>query len=150
MGHTFSNILYHIIFTTQGRRNLIPQAVRNKLYSYIIGISKRENCKIVKIGGTENHVHILAILKPSIAPSDFVRKIKANSTKWVHENFARLDLFSWQAGFACFSVSQSAMDDVVKYIDNQLEHHHRIPFRKELKIFLEKHGIKYDPNHYLD
>ena len=150
MGHTFSNLLTHLVFSTKGRTNLLYKDIRDPLYSYICGIAKVENSQIIKIGGIEDHVHILAKIKPSLAPSDFTRKIKANSSKWIHGNYQNLKDFSWQAGFSCFSVSESGKNDVIRYIDKQEEHHRRMPFRDELKLFLEKHGIKFDQEHYLD
>lgn len=124
--------------------------MRNILYSYICGIAKAEDCQILKIGGIEDHVHILARLKPSTSSSDFARKIKSNSSKWIHENNQNLKDFSWQAGFSCFSVSESIKNDVIRYIEQQEEHHKRIPFKDELKMFLEKHGIEFDEEHFLD
>ena len=150
MGHTFSNLLNHIVFSTKGRKNLLYKDIRDSLFSYICGIAKAENCQIIKIGGIEDHIHILIKLKPSLAPSDFVRKIKANSSKWIHEQYPNLKDFSWQSGFSCFSVSESAKESVISYIDKQEEHHKRIPFKDELKIFLKKHGIKFDSEHFLD
>ena len=150
MGHTFSNILNHIIFSTKARKNLLHKDLRPPLYSYICGIGKGEGCQVIKVGGIEDHVHVLVKLKPSLAPSDFARKIKASSSKWIHENHKNLKDFSWQSGFSCFSVSESSKNDVVKYINKQEEHHRRIPFRDELKMFLEKHEIKFDHEHFLD
>lgn len=150
MGHTFSNLLSHIVFSTKGRRNLLYKDMRDTLYSYICGIAKTENCQIVKIGGTEDHIHILVNLKPSLAHSDFVRKTKANSSKWIHERYPNLKDFSWQSGFSCFSVSESANESVIKYIKIQEEHHKRTSFKDELKIFFEKHRIEFDAEHFLD
>ena len=150
MGHTFSNLLNHIIFSTKGRKNLLYKNIRDPLYSYICGIAKAENCQIKKIGGTEEHIHILAKLKPSLSLSDFTRKIKSNSSKWIHVKHPNLRDFAWQPGFSCFSVSESAKNAVINYIEKQEEHHNRISFKDELKMYIEKHGIDYDPEHFLD
>ena len=150
MGHTFSNILNHIIFSTKDRLNLLSSETRKSVYAYLCGIAKAENCQIIKIGGIEDHIHILVILKPSISPSDFARKIKTNSSRWIHENYPKLKDFAWQPGFSCFSVSESAKDSVIKYIDNQEKHHKRISFKDELKMFLQKNNINFDLEHYLD
>jgi REP-associated tyrosine transposase len=150
MGHTFSNILNHIIFSTKNRENMLSANIKDSVHAYLCGIAKAENCQIIKINGIENHIHILVSLKPSLAPSDFARKIKTNSSKWIHENYPKLRDFAWQPGFSCFSVSESTKDSVIKYIDNQEEHHKRISFQDELKIFLEKNSINFDLDHYLD
>jgi putative transposase len=150
MGHAFSNLLNHIVFSTKGRKNLLYKDIRDSLYAYICGIAKAESCQIIKIGGIENHIHILVKLKPSLATSDFTRKIKANSSKWIHEQYPNLKVFSWQSGFSCFSVSESVKNSLISYIGTQEEHHKRIPFQDELKIFLEKHRIDFDKEHFLD
>ncbi|MDD5599417.1 MAG: IS200/IS605 family transposase [Victivallaceae bacterium] len=150
MGHTFSNILYHIIFSTKDRLDMLSSENKTSVYAYLCAIAKTEGAQIIKINGIENHIHILASLKPSSSPSDFLRKIKANSSKWIHEKYPRLRDFAWQPGFSCFSVSESAKNSVIKYIDNQENHHKRISFKEELKIFLEKHKIDFDPEHFLD
>ena len=85
-----------------------------------------------------------------MAPSDFARIIKANSSKWINEQYSNLKDFSWQSGFSCFSVSESVKDPLIRYINKQENHHKRIPFKDELKIFLKKHEINYDQEHFLD
>jgi len=89
-------------------------------------------------------------LKPTRAPAQLIRDLKANSSRWIHETFPLLHDFSWQSGYGIFSVSESAMPDVIAYIDRQEEHHRRVPFAEEYRRFLERHGVKYDPKHYLD
>ena len=150
MGHTFSNLLIHIVFSVKKRRNYLHKDVRKALYAYIYGIAKNEESQIIEIGGIENHVHILLRIKPSTTISDIIRKIKSNSSKWLKENYEGLYGFSWQAGFSCFSVSESGKASGIKYIKSQEKHHQKIPFEEELKSFLKKHGIQFDREHYLD
>ncbi len=150
MGHTFSNVLVHIIFSTKGRMNLLYKDMQDELYRYICGIVKGEGGQIIKIGGVEDHIHILASVKTSLSISDLVRKIKAGSSSWIHGKFINLKEFSWQSGYAVFSVSESAKKAVGDYIATQKEHHHRLSFEDELKLFLQKNGIDFDAEHYLD
>jgi putative transposase len=150
MSHTYSNILCHIVFSPKGHKNMLFKEMREDLYSYISGISKKEGCYIIKTGGIEDHIHIFVKLKTSISPSEFVRTIKANSSRWIHQKFSNLKDFAWQPGFSCFSVSESAKEDVINYIINQEKHHNRIPFSTELKMFLEKHNVEYDPQYYMN
>jgi hypothetical protein len=82
--------------------------------------------------------------------SDIVRKIKSNSSRWIKDNFELPYGFQWQSGFSCFSVSESSVQHVIRYIEIQHEHHRNVMFEDELKAFLEKHGVDYDPSHYLD
>jgi len=150
MGHTFTNHLYHIVFSTKNRLPLIEANIREELYKYICGIARRCNGVVIGINGTSDHVHIFAQINPSVPVSDFVRMIKANSSKWVSEKFPAKRSFQWQAGYASFSVSESNSNAVKKYIQEQERHHRTQTFAEELKAFLERHGIRYDPEHYLD
>lgn len=150
MGHTFSRILLHVIFSTKGRRNSLYRDMREDFFSYARGVVRNEGANVLAINAVEDHVHILLAVKPTHTPSDLVGKIKANSSRWIHGTYADLGDFAWQSGFGVFSVSESATKDVATYIDNQERHHGRMPFAEELRLFLEKHGVEYDPEHYLD
>ena len=149
MGHTFSNLLVHIVFSVKERKNYIYKEISELLYAYIAGIVKNENCQIIAIGGRENHIHIFMRIHPSICISEIARKLKSNSSKWLKEEKG-LNLFSWQPGYACFSVSESRKESVIKYIKNQEAHHRRTCYADELKEFLRKHNINFDEQYYLD
>ena len=95
-------------------------------------------------------MHLLLNTKPIHAPSDLLKKIKANSSRWIHQTYPHLHDFAWQSGFGVFSVSESAVSDVAAYIQRQAEHHGCMTFAEELRLFLERHGVDYDPEHYLD
>ncbi len=146
MGHTFTKHLYHIIFSTKQRRALIKDRIRQELREYLCGIARNTQGKILNVNGVEDHLHILASIKPSIAVSDFVRTIKANSSRWASER----TYFDWQDGYSSFTVSRSVEPRVSAYIDGQAEHHRRVPYAEELRTLLEKHEIEFDPEHYLD
>ena len=87
MGHTYSNNLFHIIFSTKDRRNLLTDKNREEVHRYITGIIRNLDCKLLRINSVGNHVHLLCKIKPSIAVSDFVSKIKSNSSRWIKERF---------------------------------------------------------------
>ena len=150
MGHTFSNLLSHVVFSTKDRRNMLYADLRTQLFPYMRGIANKEGATVFAINGIEDHVHVLVKLKPALAPSDFARIIKCNSSNWIHETFVNLKDFAWQSGFSAFSVSESVAPVVVEYIEKQEVHHHRMSFAEELRILLSKHGIEFDPEHYLD
>jgi putative transposase len=120
------------------------------LYKYIGGIIRAEGGILLEIDGIEDHVHILAKLKPSLAVSEMLNKIKSNSSKWVNENPKSARRFGWQEGYAAFSVSESQASNVRDYIRNQREHHQRISFQEEFIAILEKHGVTYDPRYIWD
>jgi putative transposase len=150
MGHTFSNNLFHIIFSTKDRCGVITDACRDELHQYMCGIARHLDCSIMKANSVIDHVHLLCVIRPAVSVSDFVNKLKANSSRWMKDRFEMPFGFQWQSGFSSFTVSASCVEQVTQYIDNQQEHHKIVSFEDELKSFLDKHGIKYDPQHYLD
>ncbi len=150
MGHTFSRILLHVVFSTKGRVNSLYKNMRDKLLAYLHGIARNEGVVIIKANAVDDHVHMLIEIKPGQSPSEVVRKLKANSSKWIHETYPNLKGFAWQSGYSVFSVSLSAVPGVVKYIEAQEDHHRRLPFAEELKRFIERHQIRFNPDHYLD
>ena len=136
-----ANILLHITFGTKDRTNSLFKKLRVPLFKYIIGISKKEGFKIISINGIEDHIHLLISIKAHQSASAIVQKIKSNSSRWIHENYAELRRFAWQEGFGVFSVSESNKQTVIAYIENQEIHHKRISFREEYELFLEKHNL---------
>jgi len=96
-----------------------------------------------------DHVHLVAELKNDMSVAEAVGKIKANSTAWVHKTFPDCAGFAWQVGYAAFTVSQSELENVIRYVENQAEHHRKRSFEEELAAFLERHGIQYDPRYWL-
>jgi len=134
-----------VVFSTKNRTNLVQPEIEDELYSYICGIVKGQKGEVLEIGGTLNHVHILARLHPSISLSDMMRYIKGGSSKWIHEK--GVSLFQWQRGYGVFSVSESVLEQVAEYIRNQKQHHMKYSFEKEYLLLLEKHKIKYDENY---
>lgn len=149
MGHSFGRLHYHIIYSTKMRRPIIDESWRERLYAYKHGIVENLGGRLYKAGGISDHVHLVAELKKDMSVSEAVGKIKANSTMWVHKTFSDSADFAWQVGYAAFTVSQSELENVIRYVENQAEHHRKMTFEEELAAFLEKHDIKYDPRYWL-
>ena len=105
---------------------------------------------MLEIGGMPDHVHLLLKLKPSIALSDMLRQIKANSSKWLHESGKDARKFGWQDGYAAFTVSESQVTRVAQYIRDQEQHHRGLPFKTELLALLKRHGVGYDEKYLWD
>jgi REP element-mobilizing transposase RayT len=124
--------------------------MRSPLLSYMHGVVRNNGADIMAANAVEDHIHLRLALKPTHAPSELVKKIKANTSRWIHGTYPDLASFAWQGGFGAYSVSESATQGVIEYIQNQEQHHRRMPFAEEVRLFLEKHGIPYDPDHYLD
>ncbi len=141
---TFTNLLFHIIYSTKYRKPTIRPDWQDDLYGYIGGIVRGQQGTLLKIGGVEDHVHLLAKLSPTVAISDVLRKIKSNSSKWINERPDVSRKFEWQSGYAAFSVSESQMPSVSEYIANQAEHHRKKTFEEEFLDILKKHNIDFD------
>ena len=150
MPSTLTNLLAHIVFSTKGREPVISEEFRKRLYAYIGGIIRSEGAESLSIGGTEDHIHLVIKISSSHALSDIVRKIKANSSKWINENHFLRGKFSWQNGYGGFSVSASQLDRVRRYIETQAEHHKTRTFKEELTEILEKHGVEFEPKYLWD
>ena len=144
MSDSYTNLLYHIIFSTKDRRPLLTDAYQSRLYDYIGGTLRKLRGISRELNGTEDHVHLLAKLRPDNALSDVLRDLKANASGWMHDVFPDLRDFSWQRGYGAFTVSQSNVEEVRHYIARQKEHHRKISFRDEFIQFLKANGIAYD------
>lgn len=144
MANTYSQVYLHIVFTVQGRQNLIREEIREDLHKYITGIIANRDQKLLSIFCMPDHTHLLVGLKPSISISDLVRDIKAGSSKFVNDNKFIMGKFNWQEGFGVFSYSRSQIDTVIKYIQNQEKHHHKKSFKEEYIELLEKFAVEYD------
>ncbi len=143
MPQTFASLRYHLVFSTKGRVPLITPRVREELYGYIGGIIREHDGLLMEIGGIEDHIHILASLRPRFSVSEILQKIKGSSSSWLNKKGLCRQRFSWQAGYSAFSVSESQIACVRLYIQRQAQHHHKMSFREELEILLERHGIEY-------
>ncbi len=141
MASTLTNILLHVVFSTKERRGLITVDLREDLYPYIGGIIRGEKGVPIAIGGTKDHIHILAKFPASVSVSDLLRRIKGNSSKRIKDKGRP---FAWQRGYAAFSVSQSLSGKVKTYIQRQEEHHLKNTFQEELLALLRMHEVEYD------
>lgn len=105
MANTYSQIYIQVVFAVHGRESLIAEEWKEELYKYIAGIVRNHEQKLIAIGGVADHIHILLGIKPSIALSDLVKEIKANSSRFVNERRFTKRKFYWQEGFGAFSYS---------------------------------------------
>jgi putative transposase len=149
MPSSYTSLAYHIVFSTKFRRPTLKDDIRDEAYRYIAGIVAHKDGRLIEIGGIEDHVHLLTSCSPRIALADFVRDIKANSSKWLHEVHAVRD-FAWQTGYAAFSVSCSQLDAVRSYICDQAAHHRERSFEDEFRDILKRHGIAFDERYLFE
>ncbi len=144
MAHTFTNILVHAVFSTSGRASLLTDEIRPDVHAYLGGILRQLHAVPIAIGGTADHVHLLARLPADLAVADCMRILKANSSRWAKERWPQRRSFAWQGGYGAFSVSESRRAAVVRYIQEQEQHHRRISFQEEFLKLLKNHGVEFD------
>ena len=148
MSSTYLSLHYHLVFSTKDREPIVATTWRRQLHKYLAGTVEGLGPQCEIVGGTADHVHLLVRLRATHALADFMRELKRASSIWVHSDMSKLK-FAWQEGYAAFTVSPSASDEVRRYIENQEEHHRERSFREELKIMLQRSGVKFDER-YLD
>lgn len=144
MANSYISLYVHIVFSTKGRQALINPDLQSRLWAYMGGIARENQMKALSIGGTTDHVHVLLSLPTTSTVAKAVQLIKGGSSKWVHDTFEGLRKFAWQGGYGAFSVSASLLEETIRYIGNQSEHHKRKTFQEEYVEFLRRYGIDYD------
>jgi REP element-mobilizing transposase RayT len=137
----------HIIFHIKHEQVFIRPEEEKELYAYIGGIIKQNASESIKIGGVQNHVHILAEMSKNISLSKFLEEMKRNSSRWVKTKDVHYKNFAWQGGYSGYSVSQSKVEIVKKYIEHQKEHHKKLTFKEEYLKFLREYGVNFNENY---
>ena len=145
MGQSLVKNLIHLVYSTKHRTPWIPKEVRNNLFAYQAGIFQQWESPALIIGGVEDHVHALFSLSKNHALKKIVEEVKKGSSKWMKtpDGTGNAD-FTWQNGYAGFSVSQSNIREVSKYIEHQEAHHQKMSFQDELRTLFKRHGIDFD------
>lgn len=144
MANTFIQIHIHFVFAVKFRHGIIQTKWKDNLYKYITGIVQNNNHKLLEINGMPDHIHILIGLRASQSISDLMKAVKQGSSLWINENRLTSGHFEWQEGYGAFSYSKSQISSVIRYIQNQEEHHKKNTFREEYLGFLQKFEIEYD------
>ena len=144
MANTYTQIYVHIVFSVKNRKCLIQKFVKETINKYITGIVKNRKCKLLSINSMPDHIHILIAMHPENSVSSLVREIKSSTSKFINSEKHLGYKFQWQVGFGAFSYSHSHVDAVIKYIQNQEEHHRAKTFKDEYLDLLQKFNVKYD------
>ena len=144
MANTYVQNILHIVFHIKSNGTLLLSNDLNRIHQYMGGIVKGTGAILIEVGGMPDHVHLLISLPKTMALSDFMRVVKAESSHWIKSISPYYERFLWQEGYGAFSVSSSVVPKVVNYIRNQAEHHKDKAFMDEYKSFLQAYGIDYD------
>ena len=150
MANSYTSLHYRFAFSTKNRHLWIAPDIEERVWAYLGGILAKNKMKPLKIGGIEDHIHMLLGAPPTIAPAKIAQLVKGGSSAWIHEEFPQLTEFGWQDGYGAFTISKSAVPDVSAYIQNQREHHRARTYQEEFRALLERHGIEYDERYLWD
>ena len=150
MPQSFVSLYVHVIFSTKDRVASITDELRPRLHEYIGGILRSKNAALLAAGGMPDHVHLSVSLGKELSISEALRLTKTNSSKWIHDTFPAHRSFAWQNGYGAFSVSQSNLDAVHRYIADHAKHHRKTTFQEEFIAFLKRHNVPYDERHIWD
>ena len=149
MANTFTQIYIHLVFAVQNRISLIQPTWKDELYKYLTGIVQKNGHKLISINGTANHLHLAVGSKPHQLIPELLQYLKGYSSKWINEKKFVRGKFSWQEGYGAFSFSHSHLNQVVKYINNQEQHHKKQTFREEYLLLLKKYEINFEEKYIL-
>lgn len=144
MAGTHHMLLYHFVFSTKRRQRWIDESNQDLLFDYIGGTIRNLGGISIRVGGWLDHVHVLAKLKTTHCVADFMRQLKSGTAKHFNQQSSTLRKFGWQDGYGAFTVSPFRADRVVRYIENQHEHHRTEDSRTEYLRILDAHGVEYD------
>jgi putative transposase len=144
MANTYTQIHLHLIFAVKYRTGVVQNTWKEELYKYITGIVQQNKHKLILINGMPDDIHLLVGFRPNQSIADLLQDIKANSSKWINEKGFVKGRFEWQEGYGAFSYGKSQIKDVIKYIENQEEHHKKKTFREEYITFLDAFEVEYD------
>ena len=141
---SYRQILYQIVFRTKNSVPCLNADHREELFRYIWGIIRNNNCKLYRINGVEDHIHILSDLHPSLSLADFVKDIKAGSSLWIKKKGIFPGFTGWGAGYGAFTYAYCDRERIIRYIKNQVEHHKRKTFPVEYMELLKEFEVVFD------
>src|SRR4051812_21861074 len=118
MANTYTSLHFHIIFSTKNRERWIDPSIEQRIWEFLGGIARKNEMKALKVGGVEDHVHLVIGMRPTMSVSQAVQLLKGGSSKWIHETFPALADFAWQDGYGAFTVSKSQLPDLIHYVEN--------------------------------
>jgi putative transposase len=150
MPQSISTVLVHLIFSTKNRWPFITPEIETELHPYMASIFRALKSPSLSIGGFDDHVHILFSLARTTNTAELVEAVKTDSSKWIKTKGVTFKKFQWQRGYGAFSIGQSQVPALKRYIARQRLHHQRVTFRDEYRRFLASYGNNYDERYVWD
>ena len=150
MANTYHQMYIQAVFAVKYRKAVLHKDWRKDVFAVIGNLINETGCKTIIVNGVEDHVHCFLGLKPTVSISELMKMVKAKSSKYINDNNFLLDRFEWQVGYGAFSYSQSHINRVFKYIENQEEHHRKKSFKEEYLKYLEEHKIPFEERYVFE
>jgi putative transposase len=144
MSQSLSSVLIHLVFSTKNREPFITPAIETELHPYMAKVFRERKSPSLAIDGTNDHIHILFSLARVTTIADIVEEVKTSTSKWIKTKGREFRNFHWQRGYGAFSIGQSNVASLKRYITSQKQHHRRLTFQDEYRKFLKAYGIDYD------
>ena len=141
---TYTQILYQIVFSTKNRELTILETGQERLYRFIWGLLQNKKCHLYRIGGVEDHIHIIAHIHPLVAPALLIKDIKLAASDFIKSEGIFPKFAGWQDGYGAFTYAISAKNQLIKYVKNQKGHHKKVSFKNEYISLLQEHGIEFE------
>lgn len=150
MPQSLALVLVHVIFSTKDRVPFLRREIRSELHAYLATVARNLGCECFLVGGVEDHVHLAIGLSRTLTAAKLVERLKTASSHWIKAKSPDLRHFSWQSGYAMFSVSPQALTDLKAYIADQDAHHHKSSFEDELRRLLTRYEVTFDERYFWD
>ncbi len=150
MANTYHQMYIQAVFAVKYRKAVLHKDWRKDIFAVIGNLINETGCKTIIVNGVEDHVHCFLGLKPTVSISELMKTVKAKSSKYINDNNFLLDRFEWQVGYGAFSYSQSHINRVYKYIENQEEHHRKKSFKEEYLKYLDEYKIPFEEQYVFE
>ncbi len=150
MPQSLDKVLIHLVFSTKDRHPYFERSILPPLHAYLATVARNAGCECLRVGGTEDHVHLAIQFSRTLTVAALVEKLKTTSSKWLKTQSPTLSSFSWQRGYGVFSVSPAHLDALLNYIANQEKHHQSRTYQNEFRTLLKKYGMAYDERYVWD
>ena len=150
MPQSLSQVIIHIVFSTKDRQPWLDPVIRPRMHAYLATVCRDCKCEAYRVGGVADHVHIATKLGRTISQADLLEKIKKTSSAWIKTQGKQFQSFFWQSGYGSFSIGQSQLDDLIRYVNNQETHHRTKTFQEEYRELLLKYNVEFDERYVWD
>jgi REP element-mobilizing transposase RayT len=141
MPDTYTSLHYHIVFSTKNREPWIAQAIEERVWTYLAGVANQHGMLMLRIGGLEDHLHLVIDLPPTMLVSKAVQLLKGSSSRWIRQTFPELEAFRWQDGYGAFTISPSVLPATIRYVEQQRRTHEIRTYLEEFQQLLQVHGL---------